>query len=280
MIYVAAEAPTSVERRLWAWKQHHGVDRLPVLVVQSSVDLLNGDGDALVELVRQVTAERGRVALVAIDTLARAMTGNENAPDDMGRFVAACGRLREAGDTHVLVVHHSGKDTAKGARGHSSLRAATDVELEVTNGEAGGGIKVTKSRDDMGGRTFGFRLETVELGTNAKGRTVTTCVAVEADAPARPAKEVTLTPKQRTTLDCLATALTEHGEKAPLMPDIPRSARVVRFERWQAVANRYLPGDGPDWRKRADLQRTAEALQGKGLIRHVAGWCWLPSQTS
>ena len=69
---------------------------------------------------------------MVVDTLARAMTGNENAPEDMGSFVAACGRIREACEGHVLVVHHCGKDAAKGARGHSSLRAATDVELEVT----------------------------------------------------------------------------------------------------------------------------------------------------
>ena len=73
--------------------------------------------------------QHGRVALVVIDTLARAMTGNENAPEDMGRFVAACGRIREACEGHVLIVHHCGKDQARGARGHSSLRAATDVEL-------------------------------------------------------------------------------------------------------------------------------------------------------
>ena len=29
-------------------------------------------------------------------------------------------------------VHHCGKDAARGAGGHSSLRAATDVELEIT----------------------------------------------------------------------------------------------------------------------------------------------------
>src|SRR4029450_8369862 len=96
---------------------------------------------------------------------------------------AACGRIRDAATTHVLVVHHSGKDQARGARGHSCLRAATDVELEVTNGEAGGCIKVTKHRDEAGGRSFGFKLETVELGTNAKGRTITTCVAAACDPP-------------------------------------------------------------------------------------------------
>ena len=34
-----------------------------------------------------------------------------------------------------MLVHHTGKDTAKGARGHSLLRAATDTEIEVKREE-------------------------------------------------------------------------------------------------------------------------------------------------
>ena len=201
------------------WKQHHGVEHLPVLVVQSSVDLLNGDTDALAGLLERLKAEHGRVALVVVDTLARAMTGNENAPDDMGRFVAACGRLREAGEAHVMVVHHCGKDVARGARGHSSLRAATDVELEVTNGEGGGSVKVTKERDEAGGMSFGFRLEQVQIGTNAKGRVVTTCVAVEADAPAKPAgadaRPRRLTDKGKVLVQAVQKAIKYAGQKPP-----------------------------------------------------------------
>lgn len=228
VIYVAAEAPESVKRRIWAWRQHHQVEHLPVLVVQSSVDLLNGDADALVALVARVARDHARVAMVVVDTLARAMTGNENAPDDMGKFVAACGAIREVGDTHVLVVHHSGKDLAKGARGHSCLRAATDVELEVTVGC----IKVTKSRDDEGDRIYGFKLETVELGVNAKGRTVKTCVAVEAEAPAASARNAK--PKgaiEKVVHDALLAALVDHGEPAPAAPDIPPNVKVAPVAR-------------------------------------------------
>lgn len=277
VVYVAAEAPVSVERRLWAWKKHHGVERLPVLVVQSSVDLLNGSTDAIVELLCEVAAEHGRIAMVVVDTLARAMTGNENAPDDMGRFVAACGRIREAGETCVLVVHHSGKDLAKGARGHSSLRAATDVELEVTNGEAGGCVKVTKSRDETGGCTYGFALEPVELGVNPKGRTVTTCVAVEAETPTGPDRSNK--PKganERVVYDALLAALVDHGEPAPPMPDIPPNARVARVARWENAAMRYLPQPETK-RKRESFNRAVASLVARRAVHHVEGWAWLPS---
>lgn len=272
VIYVAAEAPESVKRRIWAWKRHHGVEHLPVLVVQSSVDLLNGDCDALVALVAQVARDHGRVAMMVLDTLARSMTGNENSPDDMGRFVAACGKIREAGETHVLVVHHSGKDTARGARGHSSLRAATDVELEV----AAGSMRVTKARDEGGGGVFGFRLEVIELGTNTKGRTVTTCVAVEADAPAAADREAK--PKganEKVVHDALLAALLDHGEPAPPAPDIPPNARVARVARWETAAFRYLP-QAEVKRKREAFNRAVTSLVARGAVRHVEGWAWLP----
>lgn len=277
VIYVAAEAPESVKRRIWAWKHHHRVERLPVLIVDSSVDLLNGSTEALVELVQQVRREHGRVAMVVIDTLARAMTGNENSPDDMGKFVAACGRIREAGEANVLVVHHSGKDAARGARGHSCLRAATDAEIEITPGL----IRVTKSRDGESGHNYGFRLAKFELGTNAKGHVVTTCVVAEAEPPAKGEPSARLNAAQQNALSHLSTALADHGEAAPPAPDIPLKALVVRFERWREVARRYSPPDDrPEWRQRFEFKRTAEQLRAKGLIRLAGGYCWLPSQTS
>src|SRR3954451_23221813 len=87
VVYVAAEAPQSVKRRIWAWKRLYKVEQLPALVIQSPVNLLNGDTDAVAELVAQVARDRGRVALVVVDTLARSMTGNENSPEDMGKYV-------------------------------------------------------------------------------------------------------------------------------------------------------------------------------------------------
>jgi hypothetical protein len=120
VIYVAAESPTSIKRRIWAWKKRHGVEHLPVAVVTATVNLLNGDTEKVVALVQRIREQTGKtVAFIVIDTLARAMIGNENSPEDMGAFVGSCDRIREASGGHIMVVHHSGKDQARGARGHS-----------------------------------------------------------------------------------------------------------------------------------------------------------------
>jgi len=79
--------------------------------------------------------------LIIIDTLSRAASGaNENSPEDMTHMVGVFDRIRAATGAHVMVVHHSGKNESLGARGHSSLRAAVDVEMEVSASEGGPAI--------------------------------------------------------------------------------------------------------------------------------------------
>jgi KaiC/GvpD/RAD55 family RecA-like ATPase len=287
VVYVAAENPRSVERRIWAWKRRHGVEHLPVLVVRSSVDLLSGSTGDLVELVERVQATHGRIAAVAIDTLSRAMTGNENAPDDMGKFVDAVGRIGEAAETHAIVVHHCGKDAARGARGHSSLRAATDVELEVTADKATRlhSLRVSKNRDEEDGQVYGFRLEGHELGQNAAGRTLTTCVAVAAEPPPERAKaerkDRPLGPVEAVVLEVVQAALCDHGKPAEaagaVARGIPRQATVVRRDRIDEHAAKHLAHSKGNKRREA-LERALTSLQGKRRLYHQDGWFWCPSQ--
>lgn len=284
VIYVAAESPESVKRRVWAWKRHHKVERLPLLVVQSSIDLLNGDCDAVVAEVARVARAHGRVALVVIDTLSRSMMGNENSPDDMGRYVAACGRIREAADTHVLVVHHTGKDLAKGARGHSSLRAATDVELEVTKGESGGCIAVTKSRDEPSAARFGFKLEVVELGANPKGTMVTTCVAVEAGAPAASGhdrKPARLTDKGKIVLQAVQTALKYSAQVPPSHQETSGVTQAVTMpiarNNWRQIIEWEGLSDSERAKSRQDWKRGVENVVAAKAVKKWGEWLWLYS---
>ena len=106
--------------------------------------------------------------------------GDENGPTDMTAFIANLDSLRDATGSHIMIVHHSGKDTAKGARGHSSLRAATDTEIEL---EVDGSIRTataTKQRDLEPQQPIVFQLKVHELGRDEDGDAVTTCTITEA----------------------------------------------------------------------------------------------------
>jgi RecA-family ATPase len=74
---------------------------------------------------------------------------------DMTSFVRNMDTLRQTTGAHLMVVHHTGKDAARGARGHNSLRAATDTEIEVQIDEDGTrSAMVTKQRDHAGGESY------------------------------------------------------------------------------------------------------------------------------
>ena len=191
VVYLAAESPASVRGRLQAYQRHHGVRVPNFAIVQSPIDLFDGDADteAVIAVVRQLERQRGqKVRLIVGDTLARLSAGaNENAGQDMGLVVRRFDRIRSACNAHFLLIHHSGKAAANGARGWSGIRAAVDTEIEVTDSPAGRCAEITKQRDlSTKGERIGFRLDTVTLGTTKWGAAATSCVVVPADAPDKP----------------------------------------------------------------------------------------------
>jgi hypothetical protein len=181
VLYIAGEGPSGMKNRLAA-NQIRGLMRpgLPLAVVDRAADLLHIDGDmeGLLELVRQCESESGETCvLIVVDTLARAMAGgDENSPEDMTALIANADRLRKETGAAVLLIHHSGKDATKGARGHSSLRAAVDSEILI-EGQSGRRVAtVVKQRDLPSGQAFAFELEPQVLGHDDDGEPVTSCI--------------------------------------------------------------------------------------------------------
>ncbi len=192
VVYLAAESPASVRSRLQAYQWHHRVKVPNFAIVQSPIDLFDGeaDTDAVIQLVRQLEAQRGqRARLIVGDTLARLSAGaNENAGQDMGLVVRRFDRIRTECKAHFLLVHHSGKAAAAGARGWSGIRAAVDTEIEVTDSPNGRCGEITKQRDlSTKGERIGFRLDPVHLGFTKWGAPATSCVVVAANAPVKTA---------------------------------------------------------------------------------------------
>ena len=198
VVYCAMEGGNGFRNRVAAWRDANGSRELPFAAIPVSLNLLDPDADAPALIVAIKAAERriGQpVKLVVLDTLSRAMAGgNENDSADMGALVANVDRIRADTGACVVFVHHSGKDAARGARGHSLLRAAIDTEIEVRVDEDSGArtATVVKQRDLAKGCSFGFRLEVVTLGQNQHGEDVTTCLVTAADAGvAKPSRSIT-----------------------------------------------------------------------------------------
>lgn len=190
VIYLAAESPASVRSRLQAYQRYHNVRVTNFAIVQSPINLFDGDADTkkLIQVVRLLEQQCGQKARLIIgDTLARLSAGaNENAGQDMGLVVRHFDCIRTECNAHFMLIHHSGKNAAAGARGWSGVRAAVDTEIEVTDTPSVRCAEITKQRDlNTKGIRIGFQLETVTLGLTKWKSPATSCVVVPAEAPAK-----------------------------------------------------------------------------------------------
>lgn len=183
VVYVAAEGAGGFRKRLKAYAHQHCIrlDDLRIGVIAGTPNLRE-KADAL-DISKAIKAWGG-ADLVIVDTFAQAMAGaNENSGEDVGRALAHCKGIHKATGAPVVLVHHSGKDSSKGARGWSGLRAAADVELEVMRVDDDRCISVTKQKDGEDGSEFGFRLLTVVVGVDSDGEDITSCVVEHHDDP-------------------------------------------------------------------------------------------------
>lgn len=194
VIYLAAESPASIRRRLQAYQKYHEVKLTNFIVVQNPIDLFSNDGDTrrIIDLIKSLEdTTKIRAKMIVGDTLARLSAGaNENAGQDMGRVIQHFDLIRTETEAHFMLIHHSGKNAAAGARGWSGVRAAVDTEIEVTDSPDGRCIEITKQRDlDSKGMRIGFRLEPVMLGNSKFGAQTGSCVVLSNDAPMKKVKE-------------------------------------------------------------------------------------------
>jgi len=272
VIYVAAEAGRSIENRVAAWRDHHGFeDRdLPFAAVISPVDLCHpevGDVDRLITAVGK--AGFALPALVIIDTVSRVLAGgNENGPDDMGALVRSLDRLRDDLCCHMSAVHHLGKDTARGSRGHSLLYCAVDTEITVAKDDKTSiaTATVTKQRDGIAGGEIAFRLLPVELGRDQDGDAVTSCV-VEPIAGETPKRRSAPSGQAGTALKLLQNAIAEAGGAPPDAVHFPAGRPIVPMTAWRRYCEigGLAAGDTPDAFKKA-FGRARDRLRSDGFI--------------
>lgn len=174
--YICAEGSDGFRQRTVAYRNEHGLVHVdvPLFVLADSPNFLGNDdvGHLLPAL-----AVLPPLKVIVVDTWAQVTPGgNENSADDMGKALARCRKMHKATGAMVLLIHHAGKDSSKGARGWSGLRAAADVEIEITKELKGHNATITKMKDGAQDETHGFILRPVVLGLNKHGKEITSCV--------------------------------------------------------------------------------------------------------
>jgi hypothetical protein len=291
VLYVASEAQGGWPNRVEAFCRHHQIDdnqrqRIPVGFVLASVDLgpQGGDVERIVETAAELATKTGEpVKLIVIDTLARTLVGgDENSSIDMSAFVAKCEAIRQFTGATVLIVHHSGKNAAMGARGHSALRAAIDAEFEVEQSERGRLIRIRKAREGTSGDEIGFALQVVEVGTDHEdaddliGTPITSCVVQAAEVHPKSAKAKEMA-KWQLALPALDATLADHPEEPPNRRKYPTNCTLTKVERFRiALESRSLIDGETDGGRRSQWRNIKNKLIAKGHLRIEGDLCWKP----
>jgi hypothetical protein len=212
--YVAAEGAGGFRNRLKAYGTHHGValSDLNIAVLADAPNFM--EKADIVDLGRAMGAA-GPLGLVIVDTLAQVTPGaNENSGEDMGRVIGHCRTIHKVTGATVVLIHHSGKDASRGARGWSGLRAAADAEIEITRADDDRVATVTKLKDGGDGGEFGFKLLTLPVDMDEDG-VISSCVVEHGDAKPKVKLGRNGKPDPRPHLDQAIAALKERGEDHP-----------------------------------------------------------------
>ena len=295
VLYIAGEGFGGVGARIKACKQHHQTeDGAPIYVIRHQLNLRSSveDFNALMLAVEHLVIDTGiDFKLIIIDTLARAFGGgDENSASDMMQFVVTCGHIQKiVQDAALMILHHSGKDSAKGMRGSSALLGAVDTELELIRFEDSmkGIIRTAKQKDGEDGTRYGFEMVSVELkppaGSLQIGEPVTS-LAVQAseigeheDKKNNASSGSKLTAQESKALTCLENVIKQKG----MLKAMEGTQRMcVLIEDWELEFRAKL-GRKPSGDKTFDKawSRAKEKLTTHKLMDMRDEWVWMLHKT-
>lgn len=177
VLYVVAEGQAGFVNRGRAYVEHKGIQHSDLddldYITDRVPNLINAD--VVRELIADIRQQKP-YDLIVMDTFSQVTSGaNENSGQDMGVALAHCGLLHQMTGAMVLLVHHSGKDASKGARGWSGIWYNSDAVYEVNRAQDLRSVTVGKVKDGQDGEEFGFKLNTVVLGQDEDGDDITSC---------------------------------------------------------------------------------------------------------
>jgi predicted transcriptional regulator len=175
VFYLVGEGSSSVVERLEAWRLFTG-ENLPENFetghLQPAPQLLVLEQlDGFIKLLQRREWSSG---VVFLDTFQTATVGlDEISGREMGEAIEALKVIARETNSTVIIIHHAGKNLERGQRGHSSLGASVETEIEVSTDSNSGSIKakVVKMRTAPDGWDTSYKLELISLPPLANNET-------------------------------------------------------------------------------------------------------------
>lgn len=152
VLYICGEGVNSFRKRATVWCQEKGVSSSDLdgwfmwTKVATSID----DNIQLQKTIDSIDSYGFRPELIVVDTMNKAMVGDENSTKDATRFIVNCTYLENMYNALVVLVHHTGlaQDAQDRARGNSAFRGALDVQDMVKCEDDVISISQVKNKDE------------------------------------------------------------------------------------------------------------------------------------
>ena len=274
VVYVALEGESGFKNRVAAWELENRRS-LPVdmfMVMDPFHITKTEDVDGL-------AAATPHGSVVIVDTLNRAApTSDENSSKEMGEILESCKRLQSLIGGLVLLIHHTGKDATRGARGHSSFFAALDGAIEVQRLNEIRSWSIAKAKDGQDGKSLPFELKVHTLGADSDGDDITSCT-IERRLPNIFVKAPPKGAKQQAALKAIKVHITNLVNPTLGIAGSQSNAVCLKFE--DAVS--FLAGTLETTVKHKRNSEARRLLKGltdsghlqTGLDANADTWCWI-----
>ena len=274
VVYVALEGESGFKNRVAAWELENGRPLPPDMFMVLQPFHITKPED-----VDELAAAVPFGSVVIVDTLNRAApTSDENSSKEMGEILESCKHLQALIGGLVVLIHHTGKDTSRGARGHSSFFAALDGAIEVERTATQRSWSVAKAKDGQDGKSVPFELKLHVLGVDADGDEITSCTItpVHGNIFAKPQPKGQ---RQQAALKAVERHIASLVNPTLGIAGSPAGTVSLSFE--DAVS--HLSGtlhETPKHKRNNEARRLLKALVdgsfvGTTLDANQDAWCWV-----
>jgi hypothetical protein len=167
----------------------------------------------------------------------------------MAVFLSNCEQLAQEFNCTVLVIHHTGKDASRGARGSVVVKTNVDVMIRVNGGQGTQDLTLEKMREEDTGKPLRFITRKVELG--------------EEDENGNPLTSLVLEPMVGVTVEGF------EGSTKPLAgSQLPALQALYDFKRAHGWVEKGV--ELGEWCKAMDKAEGAEGKYPKPTVRKAA----------
>jgi len=271
IVYCALEGGHGFRNRMVAWRKSYlnGHDRsVPFYLMAEPLNLIADYKDLIADIDEQLGGDRP--AIIVIDTLNRALIGDENKSEDMAKLIKAADALRTFFGCLVLFIHHCGIVGSR-PRGHTSLAGADDVQIAIDRDKNGIiTARVEHMKESEAGAVFSSKLEPVDLGNDEDGDEITSCVIIESKPAATMPQ---LTKAQQLAYDALQRAIKDEGVEVKAGSEmankgVPVGQRACLSESWRQQFYDLHGAKKPETKRQALFRATLD-LEEQKLIALV-----------